>query len=505
MNAILALTLLLLSQASDVLDNLERQLYAGFNEATYRRYLYYSRQQNEGLRLTEQSEAWLADYPDRQILRFGHAEGLLMSGNQQDGIGKFKSLYDDAPEWANEIIFTLNEVGNQEVLWFIDKERKRTSNPSLYARIVIEHYLSEGNDRKALVELALALSAGASPSSFRKAIERLSESLGKEKVLQAVRGACEELHFQLALELGDREEVKKAINSTADKRKLMMMGNLCERQGYLQEALLAYKGAGRDADAARALIALGRTKEAQAMLEADNSRAGRRQRALLLACSQDTYKDAITAFEELQRRYGSRPEYSVRIAALKLLGGSKRDARGALEGVPADSSVLFLQGILAAVESELDSLKRIVDRSMLSLPGNAYENDLLLLYKIALAQSSGLKDYALALTACHWGDVNDAYARCLKLAEQNVELADEALLLAAQSLQAMGRWQEAEAAYVTLIEGYPGSPLNTRAQFKRAVLLKEKLGNPTKAKQMLEELILRNPTSLYADLARQEM
>ncbi|MEA3312413.1 MAG: tetratricopeptide repeat protein [candidate division WOR-3 bacterium] len=505
MNAILALILLLISSASDVLFSLEKRLDAGFNEATYRRYLYYCRQQDQGQRLAEQSKRWLEEYPDRDILRFGIGEGLLMSGDERTGLARFRELYADSPQWANEIIFTLNEVGNKEVAWFIAQERKRIANPTLHARIMIEHHLANTNERKALSELAAAISAGANPENFRRSIDVLSERLGKEKVLQGVKGASEELHFQLALELGDAKEIEQAINSTTDERKLAMMGSLCERAEYPGEALLAYERAGRRTDAARMLIALGRTEEAQKMLEGDSSRKGREQRALLLAGSADTYKDAIAEFKDLQRRYGSRPEWSLRIAALELLQGNERNAGNALEGIAADSAVCFLQGVIAAAKGELDLLKGVVDRCILRFPGNAYENDLLLLYAIALTRSREVKQYGLALAAYHWGDAEDAYNRSIRIAEKNENLADEALLLAAESLSLLGRWKEAETAYLKLVENYPKSPLNTCAQYKRAMLLKEKLDNPLRAKEIFEDLILRNPTSLYADLARQEM
>lgn len=505
MNAVLALILLLNPSTSDILLDFEQRLDAGFNEATYRRYLYYCRQQDQGQRLAEQSKRWFQAYPDRQILRFGIGEGLLMYGDERGGLAKFRELYADSPQWANEIIFTLQEMENKEVTWFIAEERKRIANPTLHARIMIEYYLENENERKALSELAAAISAGANPASFRRSIDVLSERLGKDKVLQGVKKVSEELHFQLALELGDRQEIKEAINSTTDERKLAMMGNLCEREEYPSEALLAYERAGRKADAARILVALGRSKEAQAILETDNSRKGREQRALLLAGSADTYTDAVEAFKELQRRYGARPEWSLSIAALELLGGNERNAGNALDGIPADSAVLFLQGIFAAVEGELDLLKGVVDRCILRFPGNAYENDLILLYAIALTRSRGVKQYALAIAAHHWGDSQDAYNRSIRLAEKNEDLADEAMLLAAESLTLLGRWKEAETTYLKLVENYPKSPLNTRAQFERALLLRDRLNDPNKAQEILKELILRNPTSLYADLARQEM
>jgi TolA-binding protein len=98
-----------------------------------------------------------------------------------------------------------------------------------------------------------------------------------------------------------------------------------------------------------------------------------------------------------------------------------------------------------------------------------------------------------------------SYNRSLNLAEKNEDLADEALLLAAESLARLGRWREAEMLYIKLVENHPRSPLNTRAQYERAVLLKEKLDDHTTAREIFQDLILRNPSSLYADLARQEM
>jgi hypothetical protein len=356
MNTVLGLVLLLMPSASDILIGLEKQLDAGFNESIYRRYLYYCRQQHQGTRLAEQSERWLEEHPDRQILRFGIGEGLLMAGNERNAITAFRALYTDHPEWANEIIFTLDEIGNEEVLWFITEERKRTSNPTLHARIVIEYSIENENERRALSELTEAISAGANPASFRRSIKVLSETLGADQILKKVKGLSPELYFQIALELEDEREIQEAINSTTDQHKLLMMAQLSEREEYHEEALAAYKKAGREADAARILIALGRKDEALAILEEDNTQAGRAQRALLLAGSAKTYKDATAEFKDLARRYGLRPEWIIRIAALELLEGHERSAYSTLESVPRDSAVLFLKGIVFAAQLELDSL-----------------------------------------------------------------------------------------------------------------------------------------------------
>lgn len=505
MNPVFAMILTLYAATSNILPVLEQKLDAGFHEDTYRRYLYYCRQQNEGPRLVGHSTAWLERYPDQEILRFGEAEGLLMSGKTQEGIKKFRELYKDSYRWANEIIFILKELDSGELTWFVAEERKRTGNPTLHARFMVESYLEEGNERKALSEIADALAAGQNPHIFSESLNKLSQGMGSERVLAKLQDASPRAGFQLALELKDTGSMEKAIGEADDTRDLIMMGHLCEHNGYPEQALLAYERAGRKSDAARVLTFLGREDEALALLQGDNSPQGLQQRALLLSSSSQTYPEAIKTYRELQTRFGSRAEWNMRIATLYLLQGNERKANEYLRGLAPDSSLLLLKGIMAVLDGELDSLRQFLDRSMVSFACNAYENDLLLLYSIALTQSAGAKPYAEALAAYHWGDAGDAYHKSLKLAESNPELADEALLLAAENLVRLGRWQEAEATYLKLAENHPGSPLSPRAKFEQALLLRDHLDAPAKARHILAELIIREPTSLYADLARQEM
>ncbi|MBN2378357.1 tetratricopeptide repeat protein [candidate division WOR-3 bacterium] len=505
MNAALLLILPFFSASTNLLSGLEQSLDAGFQEETYRRYLYYCRQQNEGSRLTEHSQEWLEVYPDREILRIGEAEGLLMSTRTQEGIKKFRDLYEESYVWANEIIFILNELEPGEVSWFVEQERKRTGNRTLHARLMAEAYLKESNERKALQEIAEALATGQSPHIFKKELNELSQTLGAEQVLNKLRYASSRTGFQLALELADTRNMEKAINETNDERVLIMMGQLAEHNDYPEQALLAYRKAARKEDAARVLTQLGRTEEALTILGGNISRQGLQQKALLQATSSKTYQDAIKTYKELQTRYGSRPEWSFGIAVLYLLEGNDKKAYEYLHGIAPDSSILLLKGILAILDDELDSVKYFLDQSMISFPGNSYENDFLLLYNIALTAAEVGKQYAEALAAFYWGDKEDAYEKSIKLVETNTELEDEALLLAAESLVGLKRWNQAEALYKDLAENYPKSPLSARGAFEQALLLRDHLNGAEQARELLKDLIIRNPTSLYADLARQEL
>lgn len=496
---------LFFASASDVLYNLEQRLDTRFSESVYQRYLYYCRQQEEGERLAEHSRTWLRDNPDEEILRFGRGEGLLMAGEEKKGLDYFRELYEDSPGWGNQIIFTLKELDNQEMVWYVEMERERTGNPTLHARLMVEHYLAESRERKALDELAGAVSAGADPGVFKRYTEALSRELGKDKILDALGKTSPRLRFQMALEVGDKAEVGKTIEDTGDSTTLLMMGRMCEEKGYLDQALTAFQKAGSDADAARVLVLTDKKDQARNILEGNKSRRGREELAFLLSSSVDSYGEAIEVLEGLERDYGNQPEWTVPKAALMFLCGNGKEARQELAGIGLDSSVVFLKGILAASQGNVDSMKRLVDISLLRFPGNSYENDLLLLYGIVLTKTGEMKRYARALAAYHWGDANKAYREAETLAEENPELADEALLLAAESLVKLGRYQEASERYQRLADEYHQSPLSPRARFEQALLLRDKLGRQEKAKGMLKNLILKEPTSLYADLARKEL
>ena len=496
---------ILLQGATNILPELENQIEQRFTEDTYRRYLYYCRQQNAGLRLRDNSRRWMKSYPTQEILRFGEAEGLLMMEETQEGIGKYRDLYQDSYRWANEIIFILTELEPEEIDWFVEEERRRTGNPTLHARFMVSSYLDTGNDRKALAEIKAALEAGQSPQGFTEALRILSERMGEDKVQARINAASPRTAFVLALELNDIGRIEKAIRDADEVADLTMMGHLCERDAYFEQALEAYEACGRKADAARILSYLGRKDDALDMLAGDNSRQALEQKALILASSKKSYGQAIETYSILLTRYGSRPEWSLKLGALNLLVGKVAKTDKYLRGLPSDTSIILLKGVLAAVQGEVDSVKKELDVSLVSFGGNAYENDLLLLYNIALTQPDGAKPYALALAAFHWADGNQAVEDALKITEKYPTLADEALLLAAESLVKLGRWEEAEETFKRLSTDYAQSPLASRAKYERALLLLNNLDSRAQAEGILKDLILRDPTSVYADLARDEL
>lgn len=500
--------LLLFSQQSTVLASLERQLDSRFEEGTYRRYLYYCRQQNAAERLVVKTGEWQEDNPGSQLLRFGFGEGLLMAGDLADGVSVLKSLYRESPNWGNEIIFTMKELGLEEVEWFIEAERERTSNPILHATLMVDLYIRKGRNRKALSELNRAIASGANPNSFRRQIDLLSVQMGEEKVLNALKDVSGRMSFQLALQMGDEAGMKEVVIATDEKSELAAMGHLAERAGYFDVALEAFSRTGRDSDKARVLVLLGRDSEALAALAGDNSRRGMEQKAALLAGSAETYNQALEVYYQLERRYGVRNHLQPYVTALELLTGEEKKAGSRLAGLPRDSSALLLKAVFLSingVEGITDSLALLVDASLISFPGNGYENDLLLAYEIALSQSAGLGDYMLALTAYHWGDAEDAYLHSYRLAQKREELADEALILAGLSLTRMRRWQDAHDIFLEVSENYSGSPLSARAQFERALILRDHLDDQEGASRLFTELVVRFSGSVYADLARQEM
>lgn len=502
MNALLIL-LSLVSQ--DVLTPIEVKLEEAFDDATYRRYLYYCRQQNEGSRLAAHSEQWLQVNPEKELLRFGRAEGLLMSENQREGLNAFRELYRSSPAWLSEIVFTLNELEISELPWFIEEERKRTGNRTLYADMLVNFYLEGDKPRKALDELGLALKSGKDSQSYIHEISVLSDILGKERVFSELRNISPGVRFQLALGSGNEREMKSAIVSSTSPSELINMGNLAEKGGYLDQALLAFQKAGDVSSEARVLVALDRFNEARELLSEDDSPEGQEKLAMLLSRSKETYAAALELYKELERKNGARTRWSSSAAALELLSGDINSARKRLAGMNQDSTVLFLNALASAASGEYDSIKRFTDLSMVRYSGSSFENDLLLLYEVSLSGSESIKGYSLALTAYHWGDPSDTYQRSIRLASEDTTLADETLLLAAESLARLGRWKEADDAYKKIYEDWPKSPLSSRAQFERAMLLRNHLDSPQEAKSILEEIIRSSPSSLYADYARREL
>lgn len=496
-----ALIFALLLPSTDILTNLEKRLDEVFDDNTYSRYLYYCRQQNAGDRLADNSTRWLEAHPDNQMLRFGQAEAHLMIDQDRTAITGFRELYEEYPHWGSEIIFTLAELGSGELVWFVERERENTGNPSLHAEMLLELYMGQGNDRKALGELEKLLAAGHDIQSLEHQIDVLSQRLGADRVMRVLENASPVIGFKKALETGDVEEMSRTLHSTRDSIELVSMANLARDRGFYETAAQAYQRTGDDASTARMLLKLDRDEEVRELF--GNSRNDTEQLAYLLSESRDYYSEALGLLEELESRYGVQPGWRVRITALSLLTGN--DASTQLDAIASDSSVVFMRGILAAHTGQVDSVKRYVERMLVGYPANSYENDLLLLYEMVLTEGAGIDAYCLALIAYHWGDARDALERCERTANEYPDLGDETLILAGMSSERLGQWQDAEASYRKVADEFSGSPLACRARFRQALLLRDRLGEPEEARHLFENLILTNPTSLYADLARREL
>lgn len=498
------LVLCLFSQ-SDVLTTLEQRLVTAFDEDTYRRYLYYCRQQDQGSRLVETSSELLSNYPDREILNLGRAEGLMMCGRNDESFKALKELYGKSPQWGSDIIFTLNELESDYVVWFITEERKRTSNPTLHASTMVGFYLRQARNEKALEEVADALEAGADSKVFSKQIKTLSERLGPRKVSAKLRTNKGSSAFETALQLGDTLFLFSIIENTNDSGELASIGRKAEEKKMYDVALEAYEKAGENIGAARMIHALGDTKKAKELLGKDTSIQSKTELVFILSESKATYQEAIKTLYEIEEARGISAWTRVRVSALELLRGNREKSGELLKGVPEDSSSLLLKGILAAVDGETDTLKLYMESLLIRYPGNSLENDLVLLYKIALTTPQDASDYAMALAALRWGDAEDALSFSSQIQKRSKEAADEALLLMAQSLAKLRRYREADEAYSKISTDCPESSLAPRAKFERAILLRDRMNDPGKAKDILEEIILRNPASLYADLARHEI
>lgn len=499
------LSLLLIAASQDVVASFEDRLTTAFDEETYERYLYYCRQQNLGERLYQNSNRWLVKNPGNNLLFYGCAEGLLMAGSEQEALKQFKELYKKSPDWASEIIFMLKELEVEELTWFVKEERKRTSNPTLHAELLTDFYIRRNEDNKAIEEIRAALETGSDASVFKRYIDILSDRLGKEKVSSRLKSVKGYSGFTTFVETGDTSALLKAISETKDKDELKTMGRTAEQAEYFNAALAAYKKAGMDIDEARMLAILGHTEEAKKLLRGKDSQEALELLAQILSLSQSTYAEAVEIFNDLTSHKGVRTQWSVRIAALELLMGEKDKATRHLTGIGEDDQVLFAKALLAAATDNKDSLKRCMDATLVRHPGSSFENDIILVYKVSITLPEYAGQYAEALAAYQWGDPQDAADRTQKLQKASPEIADEALLLEAESQVKLRHFKNAENCYLTLASDFSQSPLASRALFEMALLLRDKMKKNEEAKKIFKELIVKDPTSLYANLARHEI
>ena len=81
-------------------------------------------------------------------------------------------------------------------------------------------------------------------------------------------------------------------------------------------------------------------------------------------------------------------------------------------------------------------------------------------------------------------------------------LLDEVLVQKARIRMKQGRYHEADSLLQFVVDHYGSDILADDALFMLAELNEQQLGNPEKARQCYERLILDYPTSLYVDRAR---
>ena len=69
----------------------------------------------------------------------------------------------------------------------------------------------------------------------------------------------------------------------------------------------------------------------------------------------------------------------------------------------------------------------------------------------------------------------------------------------------MGRANDAVSSYTSIIGEFKDSPLSVKGLYKAAILCREELKNPSKAKELLRKVIFEYPESVEAKLARGEL
>lgn len=209
--------------------------------------------------------------PGNDLLLFGRAEGLFMAGSESEAVKQFKELYKNKPERASEIIFTLKELDASDMTWFINQERKRTGNPTLHAELMVDFYIKNNENYKALDEIRGALESGTNASVFKRYIDILAERLGVQKISSQLKSIKGKPDFLTAIETGDTTALLSTIRQISDKNELEKIGKASEQANYLTPALSAYEKAHMDIDAARVLAELGRDEEARRLLEGKGS------------------------------------------------------------------------------------------------------------------------------------------------------------------------------------------------------------------------------------------
>ncbi len=333
---------------------------------------------------------------------------------------------------------------------------------------------------------------------------------------------------EILLEIGEISTAKTHLLKADDPPSLLYFASICIDEGYYQEAeqslrrvleintktveeekalyflSLSYKGMLRFDDAIMVLNSL----IDQSKVLRDSAIV---EKARILIYNMQEFEEGVRLMEPLLNKEGALNSDNtleiVTIGYIKL--GNFEKAEDLLEkGNSALScyllgEVLLLKGLYGKSKEEfLKAVSRGIDKNFAN---NALERVMIMeVYMEKPSLLSLVSDIEKVL----WEEKYDKAIGIIDGSFGNFTKKEERAILLfykGKIYSLMGRANDAVSSYTSIIGEFKDSPLSAKGLYKAAILCREELKNPSKAKELLRKVIFEYPESVEAKLARGEL
>jgi tetratricopeptide (TPR) repeat protein len=378
-------------------------------------------------------------------------------------------------------------------------------------------------------------------SYYEKRVDRKWVKVATKKVIEKEASLIKELEKvvsgnreyriltgEILLEIGEISTAKTHLLKADDPSSLLYFASICIEEGYYQEAeqslrrvleidtktaeeeealyllSLSYKGMLRFDDAVRVLNSL----IDQSKVLRDSAIV---EKARILIYDLQEFEEGVRLMEPLLKKEGAlNSDNTLEIVTTGYikLGNFEKAEDLLKKGNSALScyllgEVLLLKGLYGKSREEfLKAVSRGIDKNFAN---NALER--VMIMEIYMEKPS-LLSLVSDLEKVLWEEKYDKAIGIIDGSFTNfIKKEERAILLfyKGKIYSLMGQANDAVSSYSSIIGEFKDSPLSAKGLYKAAILCREELKNPSKAKELLRKVIFEYPESVEAKLARGEL
>jgi TolA-binding protein len=483
-----------------------------FNPQVYQGYYRTSFGLNEISEFLTFSLELLKKNPKAPELLIAIGQAYLKLGKKREGLDYLTQVFNITPDLVGRIATILaSEKMFKDAIRFILDYRKLSKRATGYESILIDLYEADGDYQKATREIVqfLNVNPAHSPNYEPKLLFYLTKTNPAVIFNELANLTNQELRAKLKSKLylsqKNYPQALKEIKSLDSPTALYNFAKECEAQEQYQIAVQLYQELGNFSDMARVLRKMGKVTEAVEALKLATGVEAQLELADLLRLELKDYPNAKKNYLSVVKQKPQDQAYYGLVASLISLG-ELSEAKNYLKemGKVTDQSLFFLIQIYF-YETSFDSAQKYIQQLSHNFPTSPFLNDALAIGILIAEGSEDLPDYAQATFHLAKEQYEEGIKLTQKLIQRTNKVAEYGFLLLAQFYLAKKEPNLALSALQELKQKFPNSPLLPKAKFEQAKIYSEQLKDKVKEKEVLEELIVQFPNSVYAVLARNRL